>query len=358
MSVMITSLIIIMIAIYLLAIITDEFFIESLDVISEKWKLPSNVAGASLMAMGSSMPELTIALFALMQQDGAHSDVGIGNIVGSAIFNILVITGVSALVMPAKVTLRVIVRDCAVYTLSIGLLIWFFLDGQITMLEALLFLGLYALYILILFQWNRLVGDEEDQEADPIEMAELEEEEEGAKSGLYHRITSVISKVLGFLTGHPRRNYLRTFTVSVALIAGISWVLVEESVALAEVLGVPPVIVALTVLAAGSSVPDLIGSVLVAKKGRGEMAVANAVGSNIFDITIGLGLPWLLILLFQKDTIVVGTDGLWTSTLLLLGTVAILFVFLWTKRELSRIEGGILVFLYVIYVIWIWLGGG
>ena len=356
MSVIISSLLIIIVAIYLLAIVTDEYFIESLDVIANKWKLPSNVAGASLMAMGSSMPELSIALFALMQQGGAHSDVGIGNIVGSAIFNILVITGVSALVMPAAVTLRVIVRDCVVYTLSIALLIGFFLDGQITMLEALLFLGLYALYILILFQWNRLApfDNEEDQEGDPIEMVEKER----AKSGLYHRITTLISNIFRLLTGHPRRNYLRTFTVSILLIAGISWLLVEQSVLLAEALGVPPVIVALTVLAAGSSIPDLIASVLVAKEGRGEMAVANAVGSNIFDITIGLGLPWLLILLFQKDTIMVGTTGLWTSTLLLLGTVAILFVFLWTKRELSRLEGGILVFLYVIYVIWIWMGGG
>ena len=183
-------------------------------------------------------------------------------------------------------------------------------------------------------------------------------EKERAKSGLYHRITTLISNIFRLLTGHPRRNYLRTFTVSILLIAGISWFLVEQSVLLAEALGVPPVIVALTVLAAGSSIPDLIASVLVAKEGRGEMAVANAVGSNIFDITIGLGLPWLLILLFQKDTIMVGTTGLWTSTLLLLGTVAILFVFLWTKRELSRLEGGILVFLYVIYVIWIWMGGG
>ena len=355
MDVMISSLLIIMLAIYLLAIVTDEFFIESLDVIANKWQLPSNVAGASLMAMGSSMPELSIALFALIQQGGAHSDVGIGNIVGSAIFNILVITGVSALVSPAKITLPVIVRDCLLYTVSIGLLIAFFFDGQITMLEALLFLGLYALYILILFQWHRFMPDEE---INSIEIVEAEIEEEKTKSGLYYRITTLISHIFRFFTGHPRRNYLRTFTVSVLLIAGISWLLVEESVLLAETLGVPPVIVALTVLAAGSSIPDLIASVIVAKQGRGEMAVTNAVGSNIFDITVGLGLPWLLILLFQKDRIIVGTEGLWSSTLLLLGTIAILFVFLWTDRELSRIEGAILALLYVVYVIWIWFGGG
>jgi len=238
MSVIISSLLIIIVVIYLLAIVTDEYFIESLDVIAQKWKLPSNVAGASLMAMGSSMPELSIALFALMQQGGAHSDVGVGNMVGSAIFNILVITGVSALVMPARVTFRVIVRDCLIYTISIGLLIAFFLDGQITMLEALLFLGLYALYILILFQWNRFAPAEEDQEGDAIQIVEAELEEERAKSGVYHRITSFVSHIFRFFTGDPRRNYLRTFTVSILLIAGISWLLVEQSVLLADALSV------------------------------------------------------------------------------------------------------------------------
>ena len=93
---------VIVVCIYLLSIITDEYFIESLDEISDRLKLPSNVAGASLMAMGSSMPELSIALLSLIQRGGAHSDVGVGNIVGSAVFNILVITGLSALVRPAK----------------------------------------------------------------------------------------------------------------------------------------------------------------------------------------------------------------------------------------------------------------
>ena len=117
----ILSLVIIAVSIYLLAIITDEFFITSLDQISNKLKLPHNVAGASLMAMGSSAPELAIALLALFNKGGEHSDVGIGTIVGSAVFNILVITGVSAIARPARVTWRVVVRDVVVYSVSIGL---------------------------------------------------------------------------------------------------------------------------------------------------------------------------------------------------------------------------------------------
>ncbi|MFP4348951.1 MAG: hypothetical protein ACLFQY_11740 [Desulfococcaceae bacterium] len=98
-------------AIYILSVITDEFFISSLDRIALRWKLPSNVAGASLMAMGSSAPELSIAVLALFKDGGAHSDMGIGTIVGSAVFNILVITGVCAVVREARITLPIIVRD-------------------------------------------------------------------------------------------------------------------------------------------------------------------------------------------------------------------------------------------------------
>ena len=88
------------------------------------------------------------------------------------------------------------------------------------------------------------------------------------------------------------------------------------------------------------------------------MAIANAVGSNIFDILIGLGLPWLLALLFLGDTtIVIGTEGLWASALVLLGTVVLLFVFLTTNRKLSRWEGWILIGAYAVYVLWVWLQG-
>ena len=92
------SLAAILLSVFVLAIMTDKFFIPSLDEISRRLKLSDEVAGASLMAIGSSAPELAIALMALFTAGGAHSDVGIGTIVGSAVFNILVITGLSAVV--------------------------------------------------------------------------------------------------------------------------------------------------------------------------------------------------------------------------------------------------------------------
>ena len=100
--------------------------------------------------------------------------------------------------------------------------------------------------------------------------------------------------------------------------------------------------------------PDMISSIVVARQGRGDMAVANAVGSNVFDILIGLGLPWLIVILSGTRIINVGTEGLLNSTWLLLGSVAMLYVFMLTKRTLSRVEGVFLIGTYVAYVAWMY----
>jgi len=314
------------------------------------------------MAVGSSAPELAIALTALFHGSGEHSDVGIGTIVGSAVFNILVITGASALARPAQITLSVVIRDCLVYVLSIALLLFTFSDGKIYPLEAFSFLLVYAGYLAILYKWNtwfpeEVVDTEENKESNPGEESK-EDEPRSALATLNHWT----SKVLGFFAGDVEQSYVRVFLVSIAAIIGLSWILVKSVIVFGDATAIPPVIVALTLLAAGTSAPDMISSVVVARQGRGDMAVANAVGSNIFDILICLGLPWLIAmgmgLLTGSHTFVeVGTADLLSSTLVLLGTVFILFIFLYTERTLSRIEGGILIALYVIYVLWIWLGG-
>ncbi len=357
-------LLIMLIAIYILALMTDEYFIPSLDHISHQLNLPHNVAGASLMAMGSSAPELAIALTALFQGNGEHSDVGIGTIVGSAVFNILVITGASALARPAKITLAVVIRDCLIYVMSIVLLLFTFYDGLIHPFEALSFLVLYASYLLILYKWNSWFPEETISEVEKSEKPPIGEEQDSKgkdRRSIMDFINYWITKVLGIFAGDVEQSYLRVFFVSIAVIVGISWILVKSVIIFGDATAIPPVIVALTLLAAGTSAPDMISSVVVARQGRGDMAVANAVGSNIFDILVGLGLPWLIVMGIGMMTggptfVEVGTADLFNSTLVLLGTVFILFILLYTKRTLSRIEGGILIFLYVIYVLWIWLG--
>ena len=170
-------------------------------------------------------------------------------------------------------------------------------------------------------------------------------------------MTGFITKGLGILMGDAKKAYIRVFLVSIVFIVAISWVLVDYAVLFAETIGIPPVIVALTILAGGTSAPDMIASIIVARQGRGEMAVANAIGSNIFDILVGLGLPWIIVLLVRDENVQVGTGDLWTSVIVLLATVVLLFIFLTTDRLLTRREGWVLLGTYGVYVIWTWLGG-
>ena len=330
--------------IYILAIITDGFFVKSLDQIAIRWALPQSVAGASLMAMGSSAPELAIATFALFGDGGEHSDVGIGTIVGSAIFNILVIPGASAIARPVDVGVRVMMRDSVFYLGSVMALIWAIYDQHIAVYEAAVLLVVYGSYLAVLFRGRKAASNSEESD-------DAEESEEENASNFWP--TRMLSAVLSFLCKDPSQHPYRTFAVSIVLIAGVCHFLVESAIGFSAGVGIPPVIVALTILAAGTSVPDLISSVIVARKGRGEMAVANAVGSNIFDILIGLGLPWLIALVFLGQSVQVGTEGLLTSTVLLVGTVLLLTGMVAVGRGLGRAKGGILLACYGAYVVWV-----
>jgi K+-dependent Na+/Ca+ exchanger-like protein len=340
-----SSLAVMVAAIYLLSVVTDGFFIPSLDRIATRCRMPADVAGASLMAMGSSAPELSIALFALFGDGGAHSDVGIGTIVGSAVFNILIITGFSAMVREARITLPAIVRDTVFYLVSILVLLVVFWDGRVTVPEGLLFVTIYVVYLGFLFLVP--LG------APVLPAAEAATAVSTPGTSGFARLNQAVGRGVGWLAGDPEQAYLRAFAVSVAFIIVLSKLLVDMALLFSDAVGLPPVVVALTLLAGGTSAPDLIASMVVARQGRGSMAVANAIGSNIFDILVGLGLPWLIAMLFLgRPDIAVGTGDLMLSVVILMGTVLVLFGFLYTDRTLSRREGVCLVGLYLLYVGW------
>lgn len=350
------SLTLILVSVLVLAVLTDRFFIPSLDAISTRLKLSDEVAGASLMAMGSSAPELAIALMALLSGGGQHSDVGIGTIVGSAVFNILVITGVSAVVAGGlHIHVYAVRRDIFYYLVSIFYLFLVFFDGHVSLIEAILGLVGYLFYMVFLALFRMALvyfkKTEEDFEEAPAPGADQADDHESPAFALWHRFETLVAALLSRLIGRPEKNFVRAFVVSIAFIIALSYILVESTIVFSAGIGIPPVIVALTLLAAGTSAPDLIASVDVARAGRGGMAVANAVGSNTFDLLIGLALPWTAALAFQGlSGINVGADDLWISIGILVATTLILFVFLETKRDLSRREGWILLLLYAVFV--------
>lgn len=332
---------------YLLAIICEEFFVPSLDELSAKLKLSSDVAGATLMAVGSSAPEFFTSLFAIFLATDA-SNVGAGTIVGSAIFNILVIIGASALFKTVKLNWQPVIRDMLSYVVTILLLVWSFWDGRISMLEAVLFVAAYIGYVWIVMKWR---GWFPYKDEDPIEILETASQ----KNPVAAFSKSLLSWLIPDNAKYPKL-YLATFSLSIVGIAVLSYGLVESALIISEVLHINPTFIALTVLAAGTSIPDLLSSIIVAKQGRGDMAVSNAVGSNVFDILFGLGFPWLCYLALTGKSVVVSNDNLLGSVLLLLATVvSIMFILITRNWKIGKHAGWALIALYVGYIVYVFV---
>lgn len=337
---------------YLLAVVCDRYFIWSLEIISKKLKLSDDVAWATFMAIGTSAPEFFTAAMAVIMMS---NDVGAGTIIGSAIFNILVITGASALMKSATLKPHALWRDTIVYLIAIIILYFTFSDGVITLLDTLWYIGAYACYIVVLANRSKIsvqgVSDHrEPVAADLIKEEEALEKKSGLVGTLMHWVDSAFDLIYPNLSKKPWL-YTVTFALSILFIIILSKFLVDSGVWFATALGIPPVIIALTILAGGTSVPDLLASIIVAKKWQADMAVANAVGSNIFDILICLGLPWIVAILWTGKPIVVGTEWLQESVLILFGIMVIIsFYMIVNKYRINKTYGILLIGIYLAYL--------
>jgi K+-dependent Na+/Ca+ exchanger-like protein len=297
------------------------------------------MAGSTLMAAGSSAPELAVALFAIFMA-GNHEALGIGTIVGSALFNILLITGVVMYIRKsAKLIWQPILRDIIFYILSILLLVYVFIEGEITLLNAALLVGVYLIYILVVYYWKRIF---------PYDDIEVE-----IKSKAEDRGASVnwLSRKIKSFNHYFFRYQFLVFIVSIGLISILSWILVRSAVGISESLGIPELLIGLTIVAIGTSIPDLISSMIVARQGRPGMAINNAIGSNVFDILIGLGLPFLLYVLINGTGFGIASENLiFSVSILMASAVILLLFFLLGGWKSSRMVGVILILLYVTYL--------
>lgn len=338
---------------YLLAQVVEDYFVETLEIISKRLKLSSDIAGATFMAVGSSAPELFVSVLALFRVQEQQS-MGAGTIVGSAIFNILVIIGASALVKRAVLTWQPVIRDLVFYVVCILLLLFTFRDGVITLSDALMYIGLYVVYLFSFSFWKKLVPYE--IAADNHIVDEPDDDETGqhnirqSKWTWKNALAKLLSLFFADLKKRPKLLFFN-FGMSIVFLALLSHFMVESAVEVAHTFGVPEVIIALTILAAGTSVPDLMSSIIVARRGQGDMAIANAVGSNIFDIALGLGLPWLFIILWRGESVQVVTENLESSIILLFATViALLFLLIVRRWAIGRYAGVLLIGSYLWYL--------
>lgn len=349
------------ISFYFLARICDLFFVESLEIMAKKLKMSSDVAGATLMAIGSSAPEFFTALIALFVAGGVHANMGAGTIVGSALFNLLVIIGVVSLFRIGKLSWQPVTRDLFFYFISIVLLFLFFIDGRITIWEAGIFVAFYVVYLFSFKYWKKLFPYKRKL-ADAEEILEEEQSEyiQEVKKTNWWNPFHLIDKIVIFIFPNLKKRpqlYAYTFVLSLAAIVVLSWLMIKSGIAFAQAINLPEVLIALTILAVGTSVPDLMSSVIVAKRGKGDMSVTNAIGSNIFDIQIGLGLTWMIALIIRGGVINVSTENITSSVLLLIVSIIyLLIVLIYKKWRIGRTFGIIFILTYIAYIVAVYNG--
>jgi Ca2+/Na+ antiporter len=149
-----------------------------------------------------------------------------------------------------------------------------------------------------------------------------------------------------------RRFFALSFLISICWIGAFSYVMVFAATSIGVVLGIPTVVMGLTFLAAGTSVPDLLTSVIVARQGQGDMAVSSSIGSNIFDVLVGLPLPWLIFALAKGTYVSVGADSLFTSVLVLMIMLsAVVTTVALCGWRMTRGLGAVMFLLYGLFVL-------
>ena len=289
----------------LLILLGANYLVEGSSSVARKFGISEFVIGLTIVGIGTSTPEMVVSFLSSFQ---GKAEMAIGNIVGSNIFNILMILGVTALVAPLAITKSNLKKDIPInigvtillIILGMNFTIFGFGKDQLSRVDGIILLALFAWYL-----WSSFKGDVADE----------------TKEDTAERRTSIsILMIIGGLAG---------------LIIG-GRLFVNSATELAKMFGVSDKFIAITVMAAGTSMPELATCVVAAAKGRGQLALGNVLGSNISNILLILGGAAVIHPLSFSGMTVVDL-----GTILIAGIFIMLSAYMFRKKTLDRVEGAI-----------------
>lgn len=273
--------------------------------------VPQIVIGLTIVAIGTSMPEFFVSLVSAIN---GTPDLAVGNIVGSNIFNALLIVGVAAMVAPITILRSTVKKDIPIAVFASLLLMGMSLDKEISRIDAAI---LFVFFIA--FIWLTLHGAKKGGTEDSA----------ASSAGTMSVGKSLLLVLVGLL----------------CLVAG-SDVFVDNASALAHGLGISDAVIGLTIVAGGTSLPELATSVVAAKKGNSGIAIGNVLGSNVFNILMILGITGLI----QPMTI----SGITMVDLsMMVISMVMLWLFSFTRYRIERWEGAVLTLVFIGYISWL-----
>ena len=278
------------------------------------------VVGLTVVAFGTSAPELAVSVGATL---GGNPDLAIGNVIGSNIANILLILGISALITPLLVAEQIIRQEVPLMIGASVLMVVMALDGSISRLEGAILFALVIAYTVFLIRQSRRASREVEEE---------------------------------FASEIPSSDWDRHWSVQAALIVGglallvlgADW-LVDAAVAVAQAFGVSDLVIGLTIVAVGTSMPEVATSIVAALRGQRDIAVGNVVGSNVFNIFAVIGATGLVSATGIPVPEAARNFDLWVMLAVAFACLPILI----TGREIARWEGGVFLGYYAAYTAWL-----
>lgn len=276
--------------------------------IASRFGVSQMVIGLTIVAMGTSMPELCVSMVSALK---GTPDLAVGNVVGSNTLNTLLIVGCSALVAPIMVKRSSVRRDIPFAVLASLLMLIFCLDGGIDRLDAALLFILFAVFMFVTVKY----GKNEGTETKTTEMAPL------GKAALL-LVVGLVCLILG------------------------SNLFVDNASFVASTLGVSDAVIGLTIVAGGTSLPELATSMVSAQKGNSDIAIGNVIGSNVFNILMIIGVTGLV-----KPMHIKGITSL--DLIVMLTSMLLLWFFCRTTYKVKRWEGAVLAISYIAYIAWL-----
>jgi cation:H+ antiporter len=305
---------------FVLLIKGADYFVEGASNIAQLLKVPPILVGLTIVAFGTSAPEATVSIIAAME---GSSDVSLGNVVGSNILNITLVIGITAIINPLKVESETIRKEIP-FTLLASIVLWVFISdvvlqnpgtNLITRSEGIILLLFLSIFLYYIFEVAR-------------------------NSRSSNSVEEVQNKDITW-----GKNLVITVGGMAAIIFGGDMV-VDNATQIALAIGMSETLVGLTIVAIGTSLPELVTSITAALKKQTEIALGNIVGSNIFNILFVLGTSAAIAPLAVDNKI-------FTDVVCMIILTVVLLIFSRTKYKISKVEGAILVAVYAAYLIYI-----